>query len=117
MQYTGLRRSEKNSKEGNNMKNEFLNKAIISGTLWVFTILMFALLPVDQIGWTLIPCVALSIILGKGIIHTISDVTGLVFYTSIYALVILYIVIAAVSIFCAPIYCLWNLYKHYRHKG
>lgn len=95
------------------MRHIYLKRAIITGTLWL-SIWIILFQPFFSPLWYLVPGHILGIMTGKIVFGAVVDFTGLTIPIPWVWLFIIYSILTAVSMVFAPLYCAWNLFKHYR---
>lgn len=103
------------------MKQVYLKRAIISRSLWLAMIVLIMLTKgsasdassrAGNALLVLLPGFALAIMLGKAIMETVSDLTGMTFFSGLW-LLFFYAILTAFSLVIAPVYCLWNLIRYF----
>ena len=97
------------------MKRTYLHRAIISGGLWLAMIAVFTFSNGGSYTAILLlmPALALGIILGKAIMETVVQMTGLTFFFSGFGLITFYMLIIIFSLIIAPLYSGWNILRFF----
>lgn len=95
------------------MEQTYLKRGLLAFGLWLA--MMFAVTILSGTASTivlLLAVVILTVMLGKAIITSLSEVTGFNFFFSLWTVYFFYVVVAAFSVFIAPIYAVWMLTKY-----